>query len=224
MPASWRERLAAARARLSPSPRLLAGAVAVAGAAVCVAVAVIALRGAPAPPEVHLPRATPAGPAAPGDATVPPGGPAAPEPEPAAYVHAAGAVARPGVYRVRPGGRVADVVDAAGGPAPGADLDLVNLAARVTDGERVYVPTRGEAPPPPAGGATAGGGAAARPVDLNTATLDQLDALPGVGPSTAQAIVDYRTERGRFASVDELLEVRGIGDAKLAALRSRVKV
>ena len=221
-PPSWRERLDAARAR--HSPRLAAGAVAVAGVAVCAAVAVIAVRGAPAPPEVHLPRAAPAGPAVPGDLASTPDGPAAPEPDPAAYVHAAGAVARPGVYRVRPGGRVADVVDAAGGPAPDADLDVVNLAARVTDGERVYVPTQGEAPPPPSAGASAGGAPVAGPVDLNTATIEQLDALPGVGPSTAQAIVDYRAERGRFASVDELLEVRGIGDAKLAALRPRVKV
>ena len=133
-------------------------------------------------------------------------------------------MARPGVYRVRPGGRVVDVVDAAGGPGPDADLDQVNLAARVADGDRVYVPRRGEAPPAGAGAGGPGGSPAAGPVDLNTATLEQLDALPGVGPATAQAILDHRAEHGRFAAVDELLEVRGIGDAKLAALRSKVKV
>lgn len=220
-PASWRERLVAARLAirsLAPTARPAAIAVTAAGVAVAVAVAVVVLRGPPARPEVSLPLAVPrAGPAA-------PGGPAAPEPDPDAHVHAAGAVARPGVYRVRPGGRVVDVVDAAGGPGPDADLDQVNLAARVTDGERVYVPRRGEAPPAGAGAGGPGGGPPAGPVDLNTATLEQLDALPGVGPATAQAILDHRAERGRFAAVDELLEVRGIGDAKLAALRSRVKV
>jgi competence protein ComEA len=219
-PASWRERLAAARLAiqsLAPSVRPAAVAVTAGGVAVALAVAVVALRGAPARPEVSLPLAVPAT----GDAA--PGGPAAPEPDPDAHVHAAGAVARPGVYRVRPGGRVVDVVDAAGGPGADADLDQVNLAARVTDGERVYVPKRGEAPPTGAGSGP-GGRAASGPVDLNTATLEQLDSLPGVGPATAQAILDHRAEHGRFAAVDELLEVRGIGDAKLAAIRSRVKV
>ena len=216
-PASWRDRMAAARAAvrsLAPA-RPAAAALAAGGAAVLLAVAVVAVRGAPAPPEVHLPRAGPAGSG---------GERAAAEPDPPAYGHAAGAVARPGVYRVRPGGRVADVVDAAGGPGADADLDQVNLAARVTDGERVYVPRRGEAPPAGGGGGGTGGGPAAGPLDLNTATLDQLDALPGVGPATAQAILDHRAEHGRFAAVEELLEVRGIGDAKLAALRSRVRV
>lgn len=220
-PASWRERLAAARLAirsLAPTARPAAIAVSAAGVAVAVAVAAVALRGAPARPEFSLPLAVPpSGPAAPGVA-------AATDPEPDARVHAAGAVARPGVYRVRPGGRVVDVVDAAGGPGPDADLDQVNLAARVADGERVYVPRRGEAPPAGPGEGGPDRGPAAGPVDLNTATLDQLDALPGVGPATARAILDHRAEHGRFAAVDELLEVRGIGDAKLAALRSRVKV
>jgi len=252
---SWRERFAAVplvAATRAYSPRVLAAALAVGGVAVGAAVAVVALRGAPAAPEMILPRVgTPAaagattGGAGSGSAGAPggPGGPTggagvAPgvdggtggEAEPVAYVHAAGAVARPGVYRVVAGGRVADVLDAAGGPAHDADLDQVNLAAKVTDGERVYVPHRGQAVPAVAtGGAAAGasgaaGGAAAGPVDLNTATLEQLDALPGVGPATAQAILDYRAEHGRFAQVQELLEVRGIGEAKLAAIRARVRV
>jgi competence protein ComEA len=138
-------------------------------------------------------------------------------------VHVAGAVAAPGLYRLGGDARVADALDAAGGPAGDADLDALNLAAKVADGERVYVPRRGEAPP---AAAVAGGTAAvaAGPVDLNTATAEQLEALPGVGPATVEAILSYRKEKGRFRSVDELLEVRGIGEAKLAALRSKVTV
>jgi competence protein ComEA len=96
----------------------------------------------------------------------------------------------------------------------------------VADGERVYVPRRGEVPPAAVAAGGPGGGAAvaAGPVDLNTATAEQLEALPGVGPATVEAILSYRKEKGRFRSVDELLEVRGIGEAKLAALRSKVTV
>jgi competence protein ComEA len=132
--------------------------------------------------------------------------------------HAAGAVAAPGVYRLAGGARVGDLVSAAGGPLPGADLDQVNLAAPVTDGERVYVPVEGEVVTPPSGTADPG------PVDLNAATAEQLDALPGVGPSTAAAILDERERRGGFRSVDELLDVRGIGPAKLEQLRELVRV
>ena len=162
-------------------------------------------------------------------------------------VHGAGAVRVPGVYRLPAGSRVDDLVSAAGGLAPDADPARLNLAAPLTDGERVYVPHVGELEVPaavtgagsgpassgtggstPSGGSSgsavgsSGGSAPAAPVNLNTATLQELDTLPGVGPSTAQAILDYRQQHGRFGTVDELLEVRGIGDAKLAQLRDRV--
>jgi competence protein ComEA len=143
-------------------------------------------------------------------------------------VHAAGAVTRPGVYRLTGGARVSELLDAAGGPAPGADLDRLNLAAPLVDGEQVFVPLPDQEVP--LVGAP-GGGSQAPPasgtpglVDLNRATLDELDELPGVGPSTAQAILDERDRRGGFTTVDELLDVRGIGDAKLAALRDLVRV
>ncbi len=149
-------------------------------------------------------------------------------------VHVAGAVAAPGVVRLSNGSRVVDAVTAAGGLRADADPDRVNLAATLVDGQRVVVPIVGQpvpaevapAPAPSSGGATAGaassGGAA--PVDLNTATAEQLDALPGVGPSTAAAILDHRASAGPFTSVDQLLDVRGIGEAKLEALRDLVSV
>lgn len=216
--------LATVRAVATVPPRLVAVLAAVAAVAVGATVAVVAVRGSPPAPELTLPRAGAAGAAASAAGVAA----AEPEPDPDVYVHAAGAVTRPGLYRVRSGGRVADVVEAAGGPAPGADLDQVNLAAKVGDGERVYVPRRGEAMPAGAGpgagpGGGPGGGDGGR-LDLNTATLEQLEALPGVGPATAQAILEHRRQRGRFADVQELLEVRGIGEAKLAALRSKVRV
>jgi len=140
-------------------------------------------------------------------------------------VAAAGAVVSPGLYKLAAGSRVADVLNAAGGPTPDADIDQLNLATKVSDGDRVYVPRRGEAPPPAAGvGSGATGAAVDAPVNLNTATLEQLDALPGVGPATAQAILDYRKQHGRFRSVQDLLQVEGIGPAKLEKLRQRVKV
>jgi competence protein ComEA len=137
--------------------------------------------------------------------------------------HAAGAVNAPGVYRLDAGARVTDLIDAAGGPTPDADLDRLNLAALVADGERVYVPRVGEvvaATDLPNAEADAPAG----PLDLNTASLAQLEELPGIGPATAQAIIDERDRRGGFTAVDQLLDVRGIGPAKLDAIRDLVTV
>ena len=132
-------------------------------------------------------------------------------------VHLAGAVVRPGLYEVPAGFRVGDLVDAAGGPAPGADTAGVNLAERMRDGQQIYVPLVGEQPA--ISDETAGGNAAGL-IDVNAATAAQLQALPGIGPSLAGAIVAYRTKHGPFSSLDELEEVPGIGPAKVSQLRS----
>ncbi|MGN6300737.1 MAG: ComEA family DNA-binding protein [Angustibacter sp.] len=142
-------------------------------------------------------------------------------------VHVVGQVRRPGVVRLAPGARVEDAVAAAGGATGRADLAAVNLARPVVDGEQIVVPRPGEATPPagPSGGASPSPGtSAAGPVDLNAATPEQLDALPGIGPVLAGRIVDFRTQHGRFGSVDELGDVSGIGDALLERLRPLVRV
>lgn len=142
----------------------------------------------------------------------------APAPSAQLVVDVAGAVRRPGLYHLATGTRIADAVAAAGGANAKADIALVNLAAPLADGEQVLVPARGEA------GAAAGGGAPSptAPIDLNTASADQLDALPGVGPATAQKIIDYRQAHGPFRSLDELEAVPGIGPSKLAQLKGLV--
>ncbi len=142
-------------------------------------------------------------------------------------VHVVGQVRHPGVVVLDLGGRVGDALKKAGGPLPGADLSALNLARALVDGEQVRVPKPGEAPPPaaqgPDGGGPGGAGSSA-PVNLNTATAAVLEELPGVGPVLAQRIVDWRTEHGRFASVDELAEVSGIGEKMFAQLQGKVTV
>jgi competence protein ComEA len=142
-------------------------------------------------------------------------------------VHVAGAVAHPGLVELATGARVADAVAAAGGAAADADLDRVNLAAKITDGLRVLVPRMGEASGTDVV-ADAGGSVRAAtpsgPIDLNTASASELDALPGVGPATAAAIVSYREQHGNFTTIDALTDVPGIGPAKLAQLRPLVQV
>jgi competence protein ComEA len=142
-------------------------------------------------------------------------------------VHVVGAVQQPGVYHLAAGSRGDDAVRLAGGATSQADLKQVNLAAVLVDGQQLLIPRRGEripnnsvpntVPNAPRNGVPA-------LVDINQATVVDLDRLPGVGPSTARAIVDHRTRNGPFASVDDLLAVRGIGPAKLAELRALVRV
>jgi competence protein ComEA len=135
-------------------------------------------------------------------------------------VDVVGAVRRPGLYRLAQGSRIADALTRAGGATAKADLAQVNLAAPLADGEQVVVPRRGAVPAPGAGSAS--GASDAAPVQLSTATLEQLDSLPGVGPVTAQKILDYRQEHGAFQSVDELDAVSGIGPKRLEQLRELV--
>jgi competence protein ComEA len=134
-------------------------------------------------------------------------------------VDVVGAVRRAGLYRLPQGSRTADAVARAGGATKKADLALVNLAAPVADGTQIVVPAR--AAPSAAAGSTSAS-APTGPVHLNTATLEDLDALPGVGPVTAQKILDYRQQHGAFASVDELDAIPGIGPARLDQLRDLV--
>ncbi len=150
---------------------------------------------------------------------------AAPAPRPVLVVHVVGEVRRPGLYRLRDGARIADAVRRAGGASRKANLAGLNLAAPLVDGIQVLVPSRVEA--------VAGGGATASPTDasggiggsavsLSSATVEELDELPGVGPITAQKILDYRTEHGPFASVDDLDAVPGIGPTRIEQLRDLV--
>jgi competence protein ComEA len=143
------------------------------------------------------------------------------EPAPRLIVHVVGAVMRPGLYRLPAGARIADALRRAGGATRRADRSLVNLAAPVSDGTQVVVPRRVSSA---AAGADGVGAAASAggPVHLNTATVDQLDELPGVGPVTAQKIVDWREQHGAFSSVDDLDAIPGIGPARLEQLRELV--
>ena len=151
---------------------------------------------------------------------------AAGAPKARVVVDVVGAVRLPGLYRLADGSRIADAVTRAGGATPKADLAQVNLAAPLADGEQIVVPRRGAPVAAGSGSGSAGpgsGGAApAAPVQLSTASLEQLDTLPGVGPVTAQKILDYRTKHGAFHSADELDAVPGIGPKRLEQLRDLV--
>lgn len=139
----------------------------------------------------------------------------------ALYVHVAGAVRRPGLMRVPVGSRVAAALERAGGPTRRADLTAVNLAARLQDGQQIVVPAAGRAPGGTAGAAAAGGAEA--PIHLSTATVDQLDEIDGIGPTLAERIVEHRDAHGGFRSVQELGEVEGIGEQRLATLREALQ-
>jgi competence protein ComEA len=154
----------------------------------------------------------------------------APARDGSAVVHVVGAVRRPGVYRLRVGQRVEDAIRRAGGASGDTDLQAINLAAKIADGQQVVVPRRGSSGVA-AGGAGAGatavtGGTAgaepSAPVNLNSATAEQLDTLDGVGPATAQKILEYRTQHGGFSSADDLAQIPGIGPKKLEALKAQV--
>ncbi|MGW0928544.1 helix-hairpin-helix domain-containing protein [Streptomyces sp. NPDC002644] len=184
----------------------------------------LAARPAPVAPPKHLTSAEPSPfrprPAGAGHTTAPP-----------IVVDVAGKVRDPGVHSLPAGSRVEDALRAAGGVRPGADTGALNRARFLVDGEQLLVgvdPPPGAAPPLPgqaAAGAApaAGAGGPTVPVSLNTATVEQLDTLPGVGPVLAQHIVEHRTSNGGFRSVEELREVNGIGDRRFAELRDLVR-
>jgi competence protein ComEA len=133
-------------------------------------------------------------------------------------VDVSGAVLRPGVYRMPAGARVIDAMKRAGGAAPGAFVEAINRAARLTDGQQVVVPARAAAAAASAASAPAEG-----PISLGSATVEQLDTIDGIGPVTAQDIVEYRDQHGGLSSVEQLDEVSGIGPATMESLRSRLQ-
>jgi competence protein ComEA len=160
--------------------------------------------------------------------------PTEPTPSAEVVVHVSGAVKKSGVYRLAPDSRVADAIEQAGGATEHADLDALNLAEPLQDGQKIHVPRKGEVSPPtvasvapsrtPRSAPQAAAAATQFPINLNTATADQLEAIPGIGPVLAQRIIEYRQTHGRFQSVDELLEVRGIGAKRLENMRPYVVV
>jgi len=202
-PGGWRERLEVLAGRRRESVVV----------AVVVAVSVFASVGMWArgsPPVIAPPaRATPSPEASTGPAGV-------------LVVHVAGAVRNPGVFELPAGSRVSDAIDRAGGPAPRADLDLLNLAAFVADGTQILVPERGSGAA--VGSSVPPGASPAATVNLNTADQTLLETVPGLGPVKAGAIVAYRTEIGGFDSIDQLLEVTGIGPATLESIRPFVSL
>lgn len=231
----WTPRLVVERVRVWAAfvgPGRLAGA---AGAVlVIVGVGWWLLRSPALPTEAALPTVTHAAAATTSSSIVNSGGADPTSTAPGTVViHVTGAVNQPGVYELTSGDRVDDALAVAGGPTPDADANALNLAAPVIDGDRIAVPVLSQehtsgTPGPDAGVTHAvvedAGSLSVEPVDLNEATSSDLEALPGIGPATAAAIVEYRTQTGPFGSVEELLDVPGIGPAKLDAIRDAVVV
>lgn len=219
----WQRLTARVPVRLDPGRRAAFGV----GLAVAIAAVVTAIwLSTQRPRSLAVPAAAPsiAGAASPVGSTVPVASLASAGPSAAptvVVVDVAGKVRHPGLYRLPPGARVDDAVRRAGGPLRGVDLSSLNLAARVVDGQQILVGVPGAAP---LGGTGSGGspGAAADPVNLNAATLEQLESLPGVGPVLAQHIVDWRSAHGGFSTVQQLNDVPGIGEVKFADLHSLV--
>jgi competence protein ComEA len=166
------------------------------------------LRGHPPPPVEMSPRAAPTPVAGPSPAPI--------------LVHVAGLVRNPGVYELREGDRVIDAIELAGGALKKAALDLLNLAAPLTDGQQVLVPKRG--PAGSSGASAAGAGDVQPTINVNTADAEALQELPGIGEVLSQRILDYREEHGPFATVDDLIQVKGIGEVTLEDLRDLVTV
>jgi competence protein ComEA len=217
---TWRDRVDAWR-----GDRRVVAAV-LACVAVAAAIAWWRAGAAAAPPAAPPPRAAPS-------STIAHFGTTTTRPD-RLIVDVVGAVRAPGIVRVGARARVVDAIAAAGGATADADLERLNLAAPLSDGARVAVPAVGRPPPaldpnatsgtPAATGAVGASGVASAPVNINTATAEELDKLPGIGPATAAAIVSDRSAHGPFASVDDLQRVRGIGPSKLAQLRDLVTV
>jgi competence protein ComEA len=239
--ATWRRLIARLPVRLDPGRRTaLAVGVAVLIAAIVTGAWVAAAKPRPMAVAADVPSlpatATPVGTAvvsgAAPDATSSSadrrsaGSSAGPADPPDLVVDVAGKVHRPGLYHLPVGARIDDAVRAAGGALHGVDLSSLNVAAKVVDGQQILVGLRATAAAPVPGGSTASAApsAAGTVVDLNTATLEQFEALPGVGPVLAQHILDYRTQHGTFTSVGQLNDVNGIGPAKFTAIKDLVSL
>jgi competence protein ComEA len=137
-------------------------------------------------------------------------------------VYVSGAVKNPDVYALPLNAIVKDAIAAAGGPTDEADLDRINLATRLSDQMQVYVPRKGEAAPPPPGGSPPDG--VTGKININTASVEKLDKLPGIGPAIASAIVDYRTQNGPFKTIEDINAVKGIGDALFEKIKDQITV